>query len=200
MHTHAFAAMPPAVAPRTLSTAEDRRESVLEAAVPIFAERGLLATPTTEVAKAAGISHAYLFRLFPTKLDLAVAVVTRCHDRICEAFSEAAAEARRTGEDPRRAMGEAYFELIADRDVLLCQMHSFAAAAALPEIREASRRGFARLFALVEREAPGTSEEELGSFFATGMLKNVVTALGAADVEERWARVLAAHPAHEDSC
>ncbi len=189
--------MTPAAATRTLSTAEDRREAVLEAAVPIFAERGLLATPTTDVAKAAGISHAYLFRLFPTKLDLAVAVVTRCHDRICSAFSAAAAEARRTGKDPRQAMGQAYAELIADRSVLLCQMHSFAAAAAVPEIRAASQRGFARLFALVEREAPGTTEEELASFFATGMLKNVVTALGAAEVDERWAQVLAGHPAHD---
>ena len=39
-----------------------------------FAERGFLGTPTTEIAKAAGISQAYLFRLFPTKSDLVLAV------------------------------------------------------------------------------------------------------------------------------
>src|SRR3954464_1736348 len=62
---------------RTLSTAEDRREAVLQAALPIVAARGIAATPTAEIAKRAGISHAYLFRLFPTKSDLAVALVER---------------------------------------------------------------------------------------------------------------------------
>lgn len=189
--------MTPAAATRTLSTAEDRREAVLEAALPIFARRGLLATPTSEVAKAAGISHAYLFRLFPTKVDLAVAVTERCHDRICTAFRAAAAEAKAAGEEPMHAMGQAYAELISDPDLLLCQMHSFAAAAAVPEIRAASQAGFGKIFDLVAAESDAT-EEELGSFFATGMLMNVVTALGADASNERWAEVLGCYAEKDD--
>jgi AcrR family transcriptional regulator len=188
---------PAATTTRTLSTAEDRREAVLQAALPIFARRGLLATPTSEVAKAAGISHAYLFRLFPTKIDLAVAVASRCHDRICTAFRAAAAEAKATGEEPLHAMGMAYSELISDPDLLLCQMHSFAAAAAVPEIREASQAGFGRIFDLVAEES-GATEEELGSFFATGMLMNVVTALGGDDASAPWARVLGSYCEKDD--
>ena len=69
-------------AARTLSTAADRREAVLQAAMPVMSERGINASPTAEIAKRAGISHAYLFRLFPTKTDLAVAVVKRANQRI----------------------------------------------------------------------------------------------------------------------
>jgi len=189
--------MTPAAATRTLSNAEDRREAVLEAAVPIFARRGLLATPTTEVAKAAGISHAYLFRLFPTKIDLAVAVAARCHERICTAFRAAAATAKASGEDPLHAMGEAYAELISDPELLLCQMHSFAASAAVPEIRDASQHGFQKIFDLVAAES-GADEEELGSFFATGMLMNVVAALGAEGSNARWAEVLGSYCEKDD--
>lgn len=184
-------------ATRTLSTAEDRREAVLEAALPIFARRGLLATPTSEVAKAAGISHAYLFRLFPTKIDLAIAVAGRCNDRICTAFRAAAAGAKAKGEEPLHAMGEAYAELISDPDLLLCQMHSFAASAAVPEIRAVSQQGFQEIFDVVARES-GASEEELGSFFATGMLMNVVAALGAGESEGRWAQVLGGYCEKDD--
>src|ERR1700710_2438148 len=110
---------PPTATPkRTLSTAEDRREAVLEAGMTVFAEKGFLGTPTTEVAKAAGISQAYLFRLFPTKSDLVVAVIRRSNERIKETFIEAAARAQATGADPRETMGEAYSELLADRTML----------------------------------------------------------------------------------
>src|SRR6201996_335838 len=93
---------------RTLSTAEARREAVLEAGMAVFAERGFLGTPTTEVAKAAGISQAYLFRLFPTKSDLVLAVAERSNQRITETFVKAAAEAMATDADVKEAMGEAY--------------------------------------------------------------------------------------------
>src|SRR5947208_1928580 len=129
-------------ATRTLQTAGERREAVLEAAVKVFAARGLHGTPTVEVAKAAGISHAYLFRLFPTKSDLAVALIGRANERVYDAFANAAAEAKRTGEDPLHAMGQAYGQLLVDRDLLLLQMHSHAASPEAPVIREAARDGF----------------------------------------------------------
>ncbi len=86
--------MAPTASPskRTLSTADVRRETVLEVGMSAFAERGFLGTPTTEIAKAAGISQAYLFRLFPTKSDLILAVIARSNERIKEAFVAAAAQ------------------------------------------------------------------------------------------------------------
>jgi AcrR family transcriptional regulator len=180
--------------PRTLSNAEDRREAVLGAAMKVIASRGIHAAPTAEVAKAAGISHAYLFRLFATKSDLAVAVVKRANERIYDAFEAAAAEAKQSGEDPLKAMGRAYRELLADRELLLVQMHAHAASADDEAVQQAARAGFERLIDLVERET-GAKPEMIGRFFATGMLMNVIAALdafSAAEAGEHWAQALTA--------
>jgi len=180
---------PPTIQTRTLSTADERREEILLAAERVFAARGLHGTPTTEVAKAAGISQAYLFRLFPTKSELFTALTQRCNDRIHETFVEAAAEARAAGEDVLSAMGQAYIGLLADRNLLLNQLHAHAASDD-PAIREQMRVCFARLVELVERES-GADPEEVRIFFAHGMLLNVLAAMGAEDVSgEHWAQVL----------
>src|SRR3954454_3581147 len=160
-------------ATRTLSTAEDRREAVLAAAMPVMAARGIHASPTAEIAKNAGISHAYLFRLFPTKSDLAMAVVERANQRIYDALAAAAAAEPGSGEEKMGAMGMAYSELLEDRELLLVQLHSHAAAAEDEAIRTAARNGFKRLVDLVERET-GMEKTVVGRFFATGMLMNVM--------------------------
>src|SRR4051812_27333162 len=156
---------------RTLSTAEERREAVLEAGMSVFAERGFLGTPTTEVAKAAGISQAYLFRLFPTKADLVLAVVQRSNERIRDAFVKAAAQAKAegaSGDEVQMALGAAYGELLEDRSLLMTQVHQHAAAASMPEVAEVARAWFAELYALVKRET-GLDDERVHQFFATGM-------------------------------
>jgi AcrR family transcriptional regulator len=183
--------MTPTTAPtkRTLSTAEERREAVLEAGMSVFAERGFLGTPTTEVAKAAGISQAYLFRLFPTKTDLVLAVITRSNERIKETFVEATARASATGAEPMQTIGEAYSALLDDRSMLMTQIHQFAAAAAMPEVAEVSRAFFAELYDMVQ-QGTDLTEEEIHKFFATGMLINVMAAIGAQDAHGEWASTL----------
>jgi AcrR family transcriptional regulator len=180
-------------ASRTLSTADDRRETILQAAERIFAARGLHGTPTIEIAKASGISHAYLFRLFPTKSELFIALVRRCNERIYTTFADAAAAAKAAGEqDVLRAMGQSYGTLLADRDLLLNQLNAHAACDD-PEIRAEMRRGFAQLVELVERES-GADPEAVRRFFALGMLLNVLTAMSAGEVDEHWARLLLTPP------
>jgi AcrR family transcriptional regulator len=171
--------------PRTLSTAEERRETLVESAVRVFAERGFHGTPTAEVAKAAGISQAYLFRLFPTKGELYVAAVDRCFARTLATFKAAAEGA----EDPLEAMGKAYAELLADRTALLGQLQAHAAAVNDPVVRDAVRRGFAELYEFVAG-ASRASGDEIQAWFARGMLHNVLAAMGAQDVDEPWARAL----------
>ncbi|MFL5839422.1 MAG: TetR/AcrR family transcriptional regulator [Thermoleophilaceae bacterium] len=183
---------------RTLSTAEDRREAVLRAGMKVVAERGISGTPTAEVAKAAGISHAYLFRLFATKNDLAVAIVRRANQRVYDAFAAAAASVNGSGEEKLHAMGLAYEELLADRELLLVQLHSHAAAADNPAIRAAARECFERLVELVERES-GADAVTVGRFFATGMLMNVMAALDAPSTGSHWAEVLAGYCMSDDT-
>lgn len=175
-----------AAAARTLSTADERRETVLQAAEKVFAARGYHGTPTTAIAKAAGISQAYLFRLFPTKRELFVALVDRCYERTAATFAQAADEA--TDATPLAAMGAAYGELLRDRDALLLQLQTHAATDD-PEIRDAVRRGFGRLYELVAQRS-GATDEELQHWFAHGMLMNVVAAMRADELDEPWARAL----------
>src|ERR687883_368390 len=134
-------------------TKEERREAVLDAALHVFAEAGYAGASTEEIAEKAGISQPYVFRLFGTKKELFKAVIARCFRQTLEAFQRAA-EGKR-GEEALRAMGTAY------------------AACSDPEICEVVRAGFGDLHAYVERVS-GLGDQEVSSFFAKGMLLNVV--------------------------
>ena len=190
--------MTPKVSTRQLSTADERRETILQAAEKVFAARGLHGTPTMDVARAAGISQAYLFRLFPTKAELFIALVRRCNERVHRTFADAAARAQEAGEPVLPAMGQAYSGLLSNRELLLIQLQAHAASDE-PAIRDEMRAGFARLVDLVERES-GAGPEEVAGFFAKGMLLNVLASMGALDVDEHWARVLLTAPESPGDC
>jgi AcrR family transcriptional regulator len=49
---------------------DERRKAIVAAAVPLFARKGFAGTTTKELAEAAGISEALLFRHFPSKKQL----------------------------------------------------------------------------------------------------------------------------------
>ena len=170
-------------------SAEERREEIVEVALRHFAEGGYHGTSTEAIAREAGISQPYLFRLFRTKRELFLACADRCNATVAAVFAEAV-----TGDTPeerRAAMGRAYVErLLPDRHALLFQLQGYAAAGE-PEIREAMRRGFSGLVRTVA-ELSGAPESETWAFFSEGMLLNVVAALDLAD--EPWARE---HLAHE---
>jgi AcrR family transcriptional regulator len=163
-------------------SAEERRETVLEAAVPEFALRGLAGTSTEDVARRAGISQPYLFRLFPTKKALFLALVERCYQRIEDAFLAAAGD--KAGEEALAAMGDEYERLLDDRTLLLLQMHAYAACED-PDIRAATRAGYKRLWNMVERVS-GLPFDRIVQFFAMGMLINVAAAMDLPAVDERW--------------
>src|SRR5207302_10065960 len=101
-------------------TAAERKDDVLDAALIEFAERGLQGTSTEDIARRAGISQPYLFRLFGTKKELFKATVSRCFRETLEVFQRAA-EGKR-GEEALKAMGDAYVEkLLSDRTRLRAQ-------------------------------------------------------------------------------
>ena len=175
-----------------LSTADARRETVLRSAAQVFALRGLYGTPTLEIATAAGISHAYLFRLFPTKLALFIAVVEDSNDRIHHTLAEAAATARRSGADVLAAMSDAYLGLLADRNLLLIQLHAHAASENAV-VRTHMRRACARLVDLIERES-AASPEQLRHVRAEGVLLNVLSAMHAETHDGHWAQLLLTRP------
>ena len=54
---------------------EERRTQIIEAAMALFANKGFKGTTTREIACAAGISEAIIFRHFATKEDLYDAII-----------------------------------------------------------------------------------------------------------------------------
>jgi len=172
-------------------TADERRTSVLRSAMVEFAKGGYAGTSTEAIAERADISQPYLFRLFGTKRDLFIATMALMHARI-EAEFRAAADGR-TGVEAMAAMGEAYKELLSERDLLLVQLHAYAASDD-PEIRAAARAGFRRLWGVVE-QLTGLGAEDVRAFFAQGMLLNVLAAVDAAALDEAWAQACQPEPA-----
>jgi len=149
-----------------------------------FAEGGYRGTTTEEVARRAGISQPYIFRLFDSKLDLFVAVVKTCFERTQEVMESAAQGL--TGEDALQAMGQAYQDLVRDPVALLVEMHAFTTAVYEPEVRRAAQDGMRRIWLTAER-ASGADGEALRYWLATGMLLNVTAALGLEQLDEPWA-------------
>ena len=68
---------------------EVRHEEILDAALVQFAQRGLHGASTEDIARKAGISQPYVFRLFGTKKALFTAVVARCFRQTHELFARA---------------------------------------------------------------------------------------------------------------
>lgn len=166
-------------------SAQERREQVLEAAVSEFALHGLKGTSTEVIARRVGVSQPYLFRLFGTKKDLFLAAVHRGFDRTGETFQRAA---ELHPERKLQAMGEAYIQLVSDREELLMQMQSYAACGD-PEVQAIVRERFSGLVAAVTAMT-GASDHEVMGFFRAGMLLNVVTAMDLLSIQdEKWARL-----------
>jgi TetR/AcrR family transcriptional regulator len=79
---------------------EERRSQILAVAVSLFSNRGFRGTTTKEIAHAAGVSEAMVFRHFATKEELYAAILDHkaCgHDRFDP--SEMAAEAIKRKDD-----------------------------------------------------------------------------------------------------
>jgi AcrR family transcriptional regulator len=167
-------------------SAEERRESVLEAAVAEFSKGGLAGTSTEAIAARAGISQPYLFRLFSTKKDLFIASLERAFARVEQRFADVSEGL--AGDAALDAMARAYHDLVGNRDLLLCQLQTYAACGD-PEVRAAARRAYGRLWRTAE-VASGADHESMRLFFAMGMLWNVALALDLSGLDEPWAKTI----------
>jgi AcrR family transcriptional regulator len=170
-------------------SAAERRESILDSAMIEFAERGLDGASTEAIARRAGISQPYVFRLFGTKKELFMATVARCLRETLEMFQRAA-EGKR-GHEALTAIGKAYGEeLLGDRVRLRSQMQDYAACDD-PEFCAVVRDGYGDLVNYVERVS-GVPPAEVSAFFAKGMLLNVICSMGLNTSPEPWAERLVA--------
>ena len=160
----------------TRMSSTDRRTQVLAVAAQEFADGGLRGASIEAIARAAGITQPYVFRIFGSKKALFLEVVADSFDQLVGSMQAAAEGA--TGLDALSAMGARYNALLADRTALQLQLQAYAACGD-PEVREAVRDHLARLWNTVAGTT-GLDAVTVKTFLAYGMLLNTNAALGLA--------------------
>lgn len=176
-------------ASRTLSTAEDRRATVVSSAIATFAHGGFHAVTIADVARHAGISPAYVSKLFSSKTQLFATALEECYRRIKTALERGAEQAENDSPEALLwGMGGAYAELIADRDLLILQVNAQAAMAE-PLIAETVRRGLADITTYVAERSKADGPA-IQQFMAFGQLCHLLTVTDAFDTDAEWASLL----------
>jgi AcrR family transcriptional regulator len=177
-----------------LSTAVIRRDAVVDAAITEFAQTGYLGTSVATIAASAGISPAYVFKLFPGKEPLFVAALEECFRLVLEALEQGA-----KGTSPLEvldSMGQAYAELIADRRLLMLQVHA-QSAATVPEIAVALRRGLEQVTMLAKTRS-NAPDADVQRFIAFGQLCHLIVTTGIESDSSPWAALVSAGIRHPD--
>lgn len=146
----------------------------LTAAAEVFAQHGYYGATTDRIAREAGISQAYVVRMFGSKEQLFLAVIGQSLDSILDAFRTALASSDEELSTLDR-LGAAYVALAKQRGIHLPLMHAFAMGSD-PVIGAAARAGFLQLLKFLLDEA-GLAPAEADSFIARGMLINTLMGL-----------------------
>ncbi|MFI5759443.1 TetR/AcrR family transcriptional regulator [Streptomyces sp. NPDC051563] len=146
-------------------SADERRETVLRAAIAEFATGGFHGTSTETIARRAGLSQPYLFRLFPTKRALFQAAAVRSFERTAAVYELAAGRLR--GAEALDAMARAGEGLLAEEHLPLMRLQAVAAAASLDDLPFAAvvRRSWCELWDLVHARS-GAAPTDVTAFFA----------------------------------
>jgi AcrR family transcriptional regulator len=166
-------------------SAAERRAQVLDVAMLEFARTGLFGTPVDVIAKAAGVTQPYVFRLFGSKTKL----FTECV-RISFAQSTArmldAAEGL-SGVNALIAMGNQYRSNLENNPDVLIQVQAFAACAN-DEVREAVREAYGDQWQQLAKRA-GVDAVQMKIYMALGLLLNDLTMIDAKSptgTDEQW--------------
>lgn len=181
--------------PNKLSTSDLRRDTVVASAIAVFAQGGYLGTSVATVASHAGISQAYVFKLFPSKELLFVTALDQCFEQIQTALAKGAdASNDPSPEGILDAMGEAYADLIGNRSLLMLQVHA-QSAASVPEIGAALRKGLQAITMFVHSRS-GAEDQAVQRFIAYGQLCHLIVVTGLDADMSKWARLVTAGIRH----
>jgi AcrR family transcriptional regulator len=170
-------------------SAAARRETILDAAVEEFAAHGYENATTAGIAARAGISQPYVFRFFPRKKDLYIAVIDRSASRILHSWETAAPL---PGESRLQTLGRAYVETIPERRKELMVKFGAYAFAHDPEIAAAARHQLARTYRYValqaERDGSERPYEDAVEFVGRGFFiyGAMASGLESALTPEEW--------------
>ncbi len=170
-------------------SAEERRESVIRAAITEFGRGGYHGTSTESIAKRVGVSQPYLFRLFPNKRAIFLAASVRCIEDTAVVMRNAAEGL--SPDEAHKAVAVAYQRLMEDRDRLLMQMQMYVAVASAEssgdhEFGKPIRAAWTEHFYDFALLTFNGDSSEATTFLAFGMLINTLVALGYAPTERVW--------------
>lgn len=99
--------------------AGERREQIIDVAIPVFAKRGFHGASMNDVADAAGVTKPVLYQHFASKQDLYLALIDDVGRRMITAISKGTAGAT-DGKNQTELGFQAYFRWVADdRDAFL---------------------------------------------------------------------------------
>lgn len=162
-------------------SAGDRREQIIIAAAAVFGERGYAGGTTDAIARQAGISQAYVVRMFGSKENLFVEVGNYASTRVIAAFRGAIAGFPPDAPVEARTalLGEAYGRLMEDRGLLLSLLQLFSQGHD-PVLGAQARRCYLDVYRVARDEA-GLGPQAATAFFSTGMLVTVLTAMRMQD-------------------
>jgi AcrR family transcriptional regulator len=150
--------------PKTRLKGSQRRELIVAAALPEFAERGYEAASVGRIARAAGVARTVLYDHFPSKHALFVEVLD-AEEQALLSFLRAALGSEGTTEERWRATFDGFFSFVEQHPLgwrLLFPSHppqSVEGAAEYRRIRAESNRVLAELLAADAHRAglePGT--------------------------------------------
>lgn len=178
---------------RRISTSAERRDEIIDAAFVKFGERGYYGTTTASIAAAAGLSEAYLYKIWPSKEALFVAVLDEVKIRLRQAVMETVDSLEAAGRpysagDVLRARS---VRPGIDRNAAMVLVHA-TAAAAVPALRQAVADCYCDQVDFL-RGRVGASDAEIQQYLAIGQLINSVNALDPTPAEgNAWADALRA--------
>lgn len=171
----------PARRPRRSS--HERRADVLAAARELFAQQGFHATSTRDLAAAADVNDALLYRYFPSK----EAILTALVDEAIEAFSQLPTLGRGVAEMPLDTLmdvvGRAFLDTAhAHLDlltILISEHHALAGDQRFVQFIDSSATGLGRLIeARTPNPSPGsgylTARAYIGALIAYLLLQDVL--------------------------
>jgi AcrR family transcriptional regulator len=181
-----------------------RRRTILEAAHEVFSESSFQNADTAELAEAAGVKPAALYRYFPSKRDLYLATLEEASPRLLGLWKEAASQSG----DALEAMwdiGMAYYDHTQSRSPVMRLWFQALSEASDPAVRGTIARTFTGavdlLAANIDRgKAEGVVRAEIDSriaawhFMAVGLAFDLLHILGL-DAEldrskaEQWGRL-----------
>lgn len=131
----------------------NRKETILEAATKLFAQKGFSATPTSAIAEEAGVAEGLIFHYFHSKKGILLNILERVTERYISGC-RARAENCHTGLDAIKGMISFHFEFSAENSdalVVLIRDQPFSPGQAVQEPGTVTKKGLESTISLWEQ-------------------------------------------------